>query len=70
MIFQILKDREDLFEYAKDALRTAAESLGEKLIVHSRNSISLAITLEHLHSDADSKGVTFLGAKLFSKSNL
>lgn len=70
-LFQILKEREELYDYMKHHLKDAADALGEKLVIHPRNPISFAITLDHLRSpslsDTESKAVTFLGSKLFTK---
>lgn len=67
----MLKDREVLFEYAKERVAQEMEEIGERLIVHPCNPISLAITLDGLQpvseQTLDSKTVTFLGSKLFTR---
>ena len=63
-----MREREEMFEYLKREIGCTAEEMGEVLMVHPRNPISLAMTLDHVCEGENTQSVTSLGSQLFTKS--
>ncbi len=67
-MIQLLKEREEMFEYLKREIDDVTKEVGEVLVAHPRNPISLAVTLDHLDEGGNTQSVTSLGSQLFTKS--
>ena len=60
----LLAERERLFTYAREQLRSAVEQFGERVLTTPRNRISIGVSL----STVEAGRVSFFGSQLFARN--
>ena len=63
---KLIKERKELYEYAKEKAKVLMEKYGEKVIENKDNKISMAVTLSNL-AKKTKKDITAFGAHLYTR---